>query len=306
MMKTGDVRGREIAVVNVQTGERVSLAPPTSCLFTSAPFGWRGISVASHRRDAIEMSEHYVVGHGIAVFSGKQPIPFGWKDGSDRWRDKIFNPGEFHMVTDGEVNAPRWHEPFEEISMVLDTGFVADLVRGGLPSGNVEFATQRFASDESIRRYADAFRREILSESPNGSLYAETLAIGLALHLLSTYAVAKPRLPLPRGKLSSTQLRTVVDFVQSHLDENLSIIALADQAHVSPFHFARKFRATIGVTPHQFLLRQRIHRAVCLIRAGKLSLAQIALESGFHDQAHFTRAFFRVLGVTPAMYSGRR
>jgi AraC family transcriptional regulator len=83
----------------------------------------------------------------------------------------------------------------------------------------------------------------------------------------------------------------------------VSLLTLADQAHVSPFHFARQFRATVGLPPHQFVLRQRVQRSLRLIKSGKLPLAQIAVESGFHDQPHFTRAFRRVLGTTPGAYS---
>ncbi len=103
--------------------------------------------------------------------------------------------------------------------------------------------------------------------------------------------------------MSSFQLRTVVDFIQSHLDEDLSLLALADKANVSPFHFARQFRATVGLAPHQFVLRQRVQKSFGLIKAGKLPLAQIAVECGFHDQPHFTRAFRRLLGTTPARYA---
>jgi AraC family transcriptional regulator len=98
----------------------------------------------------------------------------------------------------------------------------------------------------------------------------------------------------------------VVDFIETHLDEDVSLLVLARRAEVSPFHFARQFRATVGVTPHQFVLRQRVYKSVRLIKAGALPLAQIALESGFHDQPHFTRAFRKVLGTTPGRYSSRR
>jgi AraC family transcriptional regulator len=187
--------------------------------------------------------------------------------------------------------------------LVLDPRFVADVVRDSLAADRIEFAGQRSASDATIALYAEAFHAEIAADSPNGLLYADTLTVGFALHLLSNYAVARPRIASPRGKLNSFQLRTVVDFIQSHLDEDVSLLTLAEQAHVTPFHFARLFRATVGMPPHQFVLRQRIQKSVGLITARKLPLAQIAVESGFHDQPHFTRAFRRVLGVTPAKYS---
>ena len=68
-----------------------------------------------------------------------------------------------------------------------------DVVRDGLAADRIEFAGQRSASDATIALYAEAFRAEIAADSPNGLLYAETLTVGFALHLLSTYAIASRR-----------------------------------------------------------------------------------------------------------------
>jgi len=137
-------------------------------------------------------------------------------------------------------------------------------------------------------------------------MYAESLTIGLVLHLLANYGVAKPKALSPRGKLNAFQLRAVLECIASQLDEDVSLLTLARQAHISPFHFARLFSATVGVSPHQFVLRLRLARAVRFMKTGKKTLAQIAVECGFHDQPHFTRAFQRVFRITPAMYLRRR
>jgi len=295
----------DIALVDVTTGKPFPSAPAGSVLLSSVPLGWRGIIVEWQRLEPQELPEHYVIGHGLTVSTGKGPIAFGWRGGKG-WREGVMNPGECHLLAHGDLNTPRWLQTFDEVSLVLDPRFVVDVVQDGLPADRVAFATQRSVCDTTIARYAEAFRSELAADSPNGSLYADTLTVGFTLHLLASYAIAKPKLPLPRGKLSSFQLRTVVDFVQSHLHESVSLLALADQAHVSPFHFARKFRATVGLPPHQFLLRQRVQRSIGLIKAGKLPLAQIAVESGFHDQAHLTRAFRTMLGTTPARYPARQ
>ena len=147
---------------------------------------------------------------------------------------------------------------------------------------------------------------ELAADAPNGALYAETLTIGLALHLLANYGVAKPKMPAPRGKLTSFQLRSVVDFICSQLDRQLSLVTLARCARISPFHFARLFRATLGLPPHQFVLRLRLQRATRLIEARQLTLAEIAIECGFHDQPHLTRTFHKVFRMTPAMYQRTR
>lgn len=295
----------DITLVDVANGQGFPCAPAGSVLLSSGPFGWRGIVVERHRLEPQELPEHYVIGHGVSVSTSRRPIPFGWRGGRG-WTEGVLNPSDCHLLTDGELNTPRWLHTFDQVSLVLDPRFVADVVRDGLPADRIAFATQRSRSDATIARYTNAFLSELASDGANGALYSETLTIGFALHLLSTYAVAKPKIPSLRGKLNAYQLRSVVDFVQSHLSESLSLLTLAEQAHVSPFHFARQFRATVGLPPHQFVLRQRVQRSLRLIKAGKLPLAQIAVESGFHDQPHFTRAFRRVLGTTPGEYSVRK
>lgn len=300
--KTAAREASEIQLVDATTGKLFPSAPAGSVLLSSVHSGWRGIIVEWHRMQPQEMPEHYLVGHRLIVGTNKQPIPFGWKD-DDRRREGILKPGGFNFQTDGDVNAPRWPQTFEFMAFALDPNFVRDIVGDHLPANRIEFAVQRCASDPVITRYAEAFRSELAADAPNGALYADTLIVGFALHLLSSYAVARPRIPVPRGKLNSFQLRAVVDFILSNLNEDVSLSALAERANVSAFHFARQFRATIGLSPHQFVLRQRIQKSLNLIKAGKLSLAQIAIESGFHDQAHFTHVFRKVLGRTPGELS---
>jgi AraC family transcriptional regulator len=294
-------RAGEDVLVDTTTGALFPAAPTGSLLLSSVPLGWRGIIVEWHRLPPRELSQHYVVGHGISVNTGARPITFGW-NGRNGWRDNVINPGESHLLTQGELNTPRWLQTFDEISIVLQPCFVADVVRDGLAADRIEFSSQRSVADSVIARYARSFYLELAADVPKGRLYAETLTIGLVLHLLAHYGVAKPKAPAPRGKFNAFQLRSVVDFVDAHLSEDVSLMALAQQAHVSPFHFARLFRRTVGVPPHQFVLQLRLQRALGLMKTRTLSLAHIAVECGFHDQPHLTRTFRKVLGTTPATH----
>jgi AraC family transcriptional regulator len=254
----------------------------------------------------MELAEHSVIGHGISVNVGAQPGTFAWTRGRDGWKDRPTNPGHCRILTYGESHPSRWFQTYNEVSLILDPRFLADVVEDGLPADRIAFVTSDSVTDAAIANYAETFRAELAADAPNGLLYAETLTIGLALHLLANYGVAKPKVPAPRGKLTSFQLRSVVDFIRSQLDTDVSLIALAECARISPFHFARLFRATLGLPPHQFVLRLRLQRATRLITAGQLTLAQIAIECGFHDQPHFTRAFNRVFRMTPAKYRRTR
>jgi AraC family transcriptional regulator len=299
-------RAGENLLVDKATGRQYPAAPAGSLLLTSAPFGWRGIIVEQHRLPPAEMPEHSVIGHGISVNVGAQPTSFAWSRRRDGWDDRPTNPGHCRILTYGEAHPSRWLQTYNEVSLIIDPRFAADVVEDGLPTDRIAFVTRHSVLDSVIVDYATTFRAELAADAPNGVLYAETLTVGLVLHLLANHAVAKPKVPAPAGKLNAYQLRAVVDCIESQLDEDVPLIALAQRAHVSPFHFARLFRATVGLPPHQFVMRLRIERALHLMRSGSMPLAQVALACGFHDQPHFTRAFQKAVRMTPAMYLRRR
>lgn len=79
-------------------------------------------------------------------------------------------------------------------------------------------------------------------------------------------------------------------------------MALAKTAAMSPYHFLRTFRQVIGITPHQYVLHIRLHRAAQRLRTSSAPVSQIALEAGFNDLATFNRRFRRLLGLTPSAF----
>src|SRR5262249_41363077 len=118
--------------------------------------------------------------------------------------------------------------------------------------------------DPLLTQVALSLERELKTDAPVGKLYAETAARMLAVHLLRHYTssgaeVMEPS--EPSQKLTSRQLRQVTDFIQGHLNQDLSLETLAQQTSFSTYHFARLFHQTTGESPHQFVLRQRIERA---------------------------------------------
>jgi AraC family transcriptional regulator len=292
-------------LVDAATGTPFPAARIGSLLRSSLPLGWRGIIVEQHRLPPAEMPEHSVIGHGISVNVGAQPTSFAWGRRRHGWDDRPTNPGHCRILTYGESHPTRWLQTYNEVSLIITPEFVADVVRDGLAPDRIEFVSRHSVVDSVIADFATTFRAELSADAPNGLMYAETLTVGLVLHLLANYGVAKPKVPSPRGKLTAFQLRAVLECIESQLADDVSLLTLADRAHISPFHFARLFRATVGMPPHRFVLRLRLERASRLIRAGKMTLAQVAAECGFHDQPHFTRAFQRRFCVTPAMYARR-
>jgi AraC family transcriptional regulator len=156
--------------------------------------------------------------------------------------------------------------------------------------------------DALLTQIGLALWHELEQRAPTGKLYAQTAAQLLAVHLLRHYTATAVTIKEPVQALTQQQLRRVSDFVQAHLCQDVSLDALAQQAGFSPYYFARLFRRTMGESPHQFVLRQRIECAQRLLNQREVSLAQVALASGFANQSHFTQAFKRHVGLTPRAY----
>lgn len=93
----------------------------------------------------------------------------------------------------------------------------------------------------------------------------------------------------------------VLEYMRAHLDQTLTLEALAAVAGLSPFHFLRRFQAQMHATPQQMLMALRLLEAQRRLAAGERP-AQVAAAAGLADQAHLTRAFARRYGVTPAAY----
>jgi transcriptional regulator GlxA family with amidase domain len=140
--------------------------------------------------------------------------------------------------------------------------------------------------------------------SSTSSAYTEQSVSGYLVSTTSDTAAEKI-LQLPprvRGGLPPRALRRVRDFVEAHLEENISVQALACIAGLSMYHFARAFKQSEGMTPHEYLVQCRVRRAKDLLAATDLPLSEIALASGFSDQSHCARRFREHVGVTPSSY----
>jgi AraC family transcriptional regulator len=106
-----------------------------------------------------------------------------------------------------------------------------------------------------------------------------------------------------RGGLAGGALRRVRTYIEAHIGERISLDALALQAGVSRFHFARQFRLSTGESPMGYLRRMRIERSKSILQTRDTTIAEVAARLGFSDQSHFTRIFGRLVGVPPGSFA---
>ncbi|KQP49791.1 helix-turn-helix domain-containing protein [Pseudorhodoferax sp. Leaf274] len=150
-----------------------------------------------------------------------------------------------------------------------------------------------------------AFAELLLASLDNGAslnpAFGEHIAMGIAIHLVERYA--QPHgLPRAQGSLSMRQMRQLTEAVQGSLHERWPVARLAALAALSPFHFARAFKASFGTTPHAWVQLQRMELAARLVRGSRQPLEEIAVQTGHPSAAHFSHAFRRHWGMTPSAY----
>jgi AraC family transcriptional regulator len=152
-------------------------------------------------------------------------------------------------------------------------------------------------SDQTLLDLARCLASESEDAHPNGPVYWNGVASAFINGLLARHMAKFER--RARGTLSTDVFLRVRDYIEAHLDEPIEVGALADIAGRSPFHFTRVFARAVGVSPHRYVVRLRLERAIALMREGRSGLADIAAHTGFADQSHLSRWIRRVYGVSP-------
>ena len=152
--------------------------------------------------------------------------------------------------------------------------------------------------DGVVLAISSVLRRVHAADTELADIEASTLAHRLVAHLRERYSSGRFSHP-PQGKLDATTVDRVAEFVDAELAGELTIEALAAVARLSPFHFARAFKASTGLAPHQFVTARRVDRAKTLLLDSGASVVDVAHAVGLSNVSHFRRVFRSHLGVLP-------
>lgn len=207
--------------------------------------------------------------------------------------------GAVTLVPSGNVPAIWLLEPATFITFNLDDSFIVSIREELGLERTISSVFRSGMKSPSITALIQLIADEHRSGNPSGALYSDSLAYALAVKFLladvnrrvSTQPVVSV---LPEHILARVKAR-----IEADLGEPLTLIDLARESGYSRAHFVRLFQASLGKTPHQYILTQRIHRALRMLRESHDTLAEIALKCGFSSQAHMNVVFRQVLRTTP-------
>lgn len=165
-----------------------------------------------------------------------------------------------------------------------------------LRANDAQIRPQFQMRDPRFQHLAWALRAELEADDRSDPLYAESLCTAMLVRLADTPPVHERK---GSNRLMPRLATRVVDFIESNLDQRLTLTELATLAELSVPHFKALFREALGMPVHQYVVQRRVERARALLLEGKLSASQVALEAGFAHQSHMAHWMNRVLGVTP-------
>ncbi|MEX3964533.1 helix-turn-helix domain-containing protein [Paraburkholderia sp. EG286B] len=168
------------------------------------------------------------------------------------------------------------------------------------PQGKREIRPSLQLRDLRINSLAGALLAEIDAGTACDPLFAESISTAMVVRLLGGTGASEGR---GAAVLAAPKSARVTDYIESHLDQRLTLGELAALADLSVPHFKALFRETLGMPVHQYVVRRRVERARALLIEGKLSLSQVALEAGFAHQSHMAHWMTRLLGVTPRAFA---
>jgi AraC family transcriptional regulator len=286
--------------------------PPTSALLaSSAGLGWPTISAELRSHGVIEQPA--IIPQHVEIFL----VVAGNKDGLVRRTGAGFC--QEAMPKTGAI----WLSPAGVGKEIVITAPIPQTMHLYLPTALFDRLKDDFnlpvaptysishasgIEDDVIEHIGRSILSELTVETAVSRMYVETASLTLAARLLQKHcdSGACASTESSAHSLDHIRLRRVLDYIAANTGGDITLVTLAGIAGYSPFHFARKFTLAMGISPHRYVSRIRLESAMAELAAGKLPLAEIALNAQFSSQASFTRAFHRATGMTPQEYRRRR
>ncbi|HEY9624322.1 MAG TPA: AraC family transcriptional regulator [Crinalium sp.] len=264
--------------------------------------GWHGVHLELHQQPIFATDEHHHTMHVLAcglINSSNQNAP-GMRSLDGKRSKERRGSGDIAIIPAGATHSCSWDAPAQFTVLAIEPILLKQVGQDWVNPDQIELVPRFMSeSDAFIQSIFSTLKEEAEIGGMGSQLLIDSLKTALTVHLLRNYCVTKPKLSSYSTGLSQSTLMLVKDYIASHLHQELKLDELAAIAQLSPYHFLRLFKQSVGITPHQYILQRRLDQAKHLLQYSDLSIVEIATRTGFCDQSHLTRYFKRIVGVTP-------
>ncbi|VEP11397.1 AraC family transcriptional regulator [Hyella patelloides LEGE 07179] len=275
-----------------------------SPIVSSQDLGWESIVVEEFKQPpgSVESGTHKE--HTICLCLGTRPNRI-WQTLGDRTHVGLYTKGDLTIAPAQVHCSYRTYSEDAYLQITTSPQFLEQIATEVINCDptRLELVTEFCVRNDKIEQLAMMLRAE-LHQGNNGvgALYIESLANALIVNLLRDYSGTKPRIKTYEGGLSDRQILQVTDYINDHLTQSIKLEDLATYLEISRFHFSRLFKKSTGISPHQYVMQQRVELAKRLLKKADKSLADVALDCGFNSQSHLGKYFRQMTGMTPRFY----
>ncbi len=294
---------KALSVNFAQSAATISFLPCPP-IIASYQSGWKNINFAHYRLPAWEIPEmtipHQTIGFSTAhrtvatevMLDGRVYHVPSW-DGQDFVG--IF-PANLPMSS-------RWSEEGEFTHCYLDQTFLTHAAHESINPDRVEMRLKLPPTVDPLIWQIGVALNSVLENDPlNSCFYAESMATALAAHLLQFYTTRQHILREYAEGLSKVKLQQSIEYINENLSQNLTLTEIAAGLDMSQYYFCRLFKQSIGMTPHQYLIQQRVEKSKQLLKQPAAKIVDIATQCGFANPSHFARCFRQRTGISPQQF----
>jgi AraC-like DNA-binding protein len=221
-----------------------------------------------------------------------------------QFHDGVIDRGAALIIPSGTEVRCTVHTPTDFLHLHVPSNWLTEWLDDGSES-NVTLlltAAPLHVRDSVVVKLTGTLLRAIHGKASTSSMYADGITLSILARLMEIIAARASVKPVRApcvSPLEAWRVKIAIDFIDQRIDGSLTLAELGAAVGLSPMHFAARFRAAAGTSPHTFILRRRIEHAQALLATTTATVADIAFSVGFRTQAHFTTVFRRHVDDTP-------
>ncbi|GAB1545516.1 AraC family transcriptional regulator [Scytonema sp. NUACC21] len=287
--------------LDVTTVGKLAESLPSPPVLTSQQANWNYVFLADYKHPGAELNEPAIPFHVLEVMDNTSQVPHERRLG-EKFLSHPICQGEIFLCPAQTEQWIAWKKKLNFSLLVFDPLFIEQLALEVEISQAIEFRPQWQVFDPVIQTITNALKADLAAGCPVGSLYGQNFGTALATHIITKFAVHKLKVPKYRDGVPHRRLQQVLEYIEANLTEKIQLEDLAKVSGISVFYFSHQFKQSMGIQPHQYLLRRRVERAKQLLKCSDYSITRVAAECGFANPSHLSRYFYKLVGVTPGEF----
>ncbi len=275
---------------------------PGQLLQCSDGCGWKNVALRAYRYQGLDVAVPALADFMIVSYRrGGTMMERRFEGG---WTRTECHPGDLSLLTRSQSSHWHWTQEIDVAHVYLKETMVQGVAADALEReiADVRLHDLLRLRDPVVTAIVDAIGAEAGEQAFGGALYVEALSTQLTVHLLRRYASVQCIDKSGRGEFTRALKRRIEEYIDARLGEPIGLEQLASVAGMGAWSFGKRFRATFGLAPHDYVLRRRLEWAQRLLARGDAPVKVVATTCGFADQAHMTRVMRGKFGVTPGAF----